>query len=101
MGQNAASSRFAGRFGLRAEVERVFRTVHFHSRDKRTEIKRRRDIVGDLQFANFLEVLEIPVHALQHGFLIFFAEAQARQFEGAPEHFGRDAGLTFLLHFGP
>ena len=86
------------------------RTIYFHPGHEGAEVKRRCDIVGNVELTNFFKAGQAAIHALQDGLAVFLGEGEPGDLERAFDHFIGDRGrLGFLLssllgiglHFGP
>ena len=52
--------------GRRAQAERQLRLVDLDARHERAEVKRRRDVVGDVDRANLLVARQVLVRGVDH-----------------------------------
>ena len=84
-----------------AEAERQLRPVHLDARHERAEVKRRRDVVGDVDRAHLLVAREVLVRGVDHRLQLGLGELEAGQLHRVGDHRERDLLLARVLHAGP
>ncbi len=84
--------------GRHAELERQLRLVDLDARNDRAEVERRRDVVRDVDRADFFIAREIGVRAVDHGLQLVLGEGQAGQLHRVGHHLERDLLRAGVLH---
>jgi hypothetical protein len=79
----------------------MLRLVDLDARNDRTEMKRRRNIIGNPQLAQFLESLQIAVGRFDHLLAVFFAEVDARHLQRVCHHLEGHTVAAGVLHPRP
>src|SRR5262249_32275092 len=87
--------------GWRAHAKRLSGFVDRHAGNQRTEVKRRRHVIRNLNLSECLVSPEAVVHGSEHGLFIFIRELQAGRRERQFQHLLGHLLCALLLHAGP